>query len=484
MLVTKKRAAEAALSLLSADTFAAEKDAADATQAKVAFEQSSATVRTALTQKVTDLANRQHEYANELRAIEIVASALCGVARLRAGAVERCLRETSESLGRARAMYADAAKAHCKGQLSAARYVLGLSQILTHCLLPLDDYTTRNIYWRTGNCYKPTLADSRLTLSVHNRRLCVARLRFCANELGETCLKRKEAERLGLITGVDSASCSNARDDASASSQTPPHAVHTVHTSLLDKSSAMEHAYLSAENGATCVFVAAASSLKEARAICPAACEKVDDPLSSSVSRPDPPLPGDSPGALATVFAAIDDARVAFQSLTRPALEIEKETLAGEIEPEQEEDAREGTGAAPSRRDAVEAVAAAGTVGPVWILGLDEALNAVGNDFTFQAICEIPPTYSEITIGNDGDDDPVVAAAAARCEHAETPSVAAPKATVETEDDCAVDETGVEPLDIEIVTKQTGVSRGEAVHALKHSDGDIAAAIVGLTRKS
>ena len=165
MLVTKKRAAEAALSLLSADTFAAEKDAADATQAKVAFEQSSATVRTALTQKVKDLANRQHEYANELRAIEIVASALCGVARLRAGAVERCLRETSESLGRARAMYADAAKAHCNGQLSAARYVLGLSQILTHCLLPLDDYTTRNIYWRTGNCYKPTLADSRLTLS-------------------------------------------------------------------------------------------------------------------------------------------------------------------------------------------------------------------------------------------------------------------------------------------------------------------------------
>ena len=29
--------------------------------------------------------------------------------------------------------------------------------------------TTRNIYWRTGNCYKPTLADSRLTLFFHNR---------------------------------------------------------------------------------------------------------------------------------------------------------------------------------------------------------------------------------------------------------------------------------------------------------------------------
>jgi nascent polypeptide-associated complex subunit alpha len=49
------------------------------------------------------------------------------------------------------------------------------------------------------------------------------------------------------------------------------------------------------------------------------------------------------------------------------------------------------------------------------------------------------------------------------------------------EDDGDVDETGVEPKDIELVMAQAGVSRGKAVAALKANDGDIVSAIMELT---
>eukprot|EP01018_Ginkgo_biloba_P029195 Gb_29265 [translate_table: standard] len=44
-----------------------------------------------------------------------------------------------------------------------------------------------------------------------------------------------------------------------------------------------------------------------------------------------------------------------------------------------------------------------------------------------------------------------------------------------------VDETGVEPKDIELVMTQAGVSRAKAVKALKAADGDIVSAIMDLT---
>ncbi|KAK2637196.1 hypothetical protein Ddye_031988 [Dipteronia dyeriana] len=44
-----------------------------------------------------------------------------------------------------------------------------------------------------------------------------------------------------------------------------------------------------------------------------------------------------------------------------------------------------------------------------------------------------------------------------------------------------VDETGVEPKDIDLVLTQAGVSRGKAVKALKANDGDIVSAIMELT---
>ena len=44
-----------------------------------------------------------------------------------------------------------------------------------------------------------------------------------------------------------------------------------------------------------------------------------------------------------------------------------------------------------------------------------------------------------------------------------------------------VDETGVEPKDIELVMTQAGVSRSKAVSALKTANGDIVSAIMELT---
>ncbi|KAJ7524899.1 hypothetical protein O6H91_17G026900 [Diphasiastrum complanatum] len=52
---------------------------------------------------------------------------------------------------------------------------------------------------------------------------------------------------------------------------------------------------------------------------------------------------------------------------------------------------------------------------------------------------------------------------------------------LDAEDDEDVDDTGVEPKDIELVMTQAGVSRGKAVRALKATDGDIVSAIMELT---
>ncbi|XP_072980919.1 nascent polypeptide-associated complex subunit alpha-like protein 1 [Typha angustifolia] len=49
------------------------------------------------------------------------------------------------------------------------------------------------------------------------------------------------------------------------------------------------------------------------------------------------------------------------------------------------------------------------------------------------------------------------------------------------QDDEEVDETGVEPKDIDLVMTQAGVSRSKAVKALKAAEGDIVTAIMELT---
>ncbi|KAL6853871.1 hypothetical protein ACP4OV_019900 [Aristida adscensionis] len=63
------------------------------------------------------------------------------------------------------------------------------------------------------------------------------------------------------------------------------------------------------------------------------------------------------------------------------------------------------------------------------------------------------------------------------------PSTVIPKAepSAAAQDDEEVDETGVEPKDIELVMTQASVSRARAVKALKAADGDIVTAIMELT---
>ncbi|KAK9069293.1 hypothetical protein SSX86_013409 [Deinandra increscens subsp. villosa] len=58
---------------------------------------------------------------------------------------------------------------------------------------------------------------------------------------------------------------------------------------------------------------------------------------------------------------------------------------------------------------------------------------------------------------------------------------AEPESTSMAQDDEDVDETGVEPKDIELVMTQASVSRSKAVRALKAAEGDIVSAIMELT---
>jgi nascent polypeptide-associated complex subunit alpha len=60
-------------------------------------------------------------------------------------------------------------------------------------------------------------------------------------------------------------------------------------------------------------------------------------------------------------------------------------------------------------------------------------------------------------------------------------SKAEPSAAALEEDDADIDESGVEPKDIELVMTQASVSRPKAVKALKAADGDIVSAIMELT---
>lgn len=62
---------------------------------------------------------------------------------------------------------------------------------------------------------------------------------------------------------------------------------------------------------------------------------------------------------------------------------------------------------------------------------------------------------------------------------AAAPAAAAPASD---EADEEVDETGVEPKDIELVMSQAGCTRAKAVAALKENDGDLVNSIMSLTK--
>jgi nascent polypeptide-associated complex subunit alpha len=56
-----------------------------------------------------------------------------------------------------------------------------------------------------------------------------------------------------------------------------------------------------------------------------------------------------------------------------------------------------------------------------------------------------------------------------------------PELTAAEDDDESVDDSGVEPKDIELVMTQANVTRSKAVKALKNAEGDIVSAIMELT---
>ncbi|KAF3326215.1 nascent polypeptide-associated complex subunit alpha-like protein 1 [Carex littledalei] len=65
-------------------------------------------------------------------------------------------------------------------------------------------------------------------------------------------------------------------------------------------------------------------------------------------------------------------------------------------------------------------------------------------------------------------------------DHSHISAKPEPLATIQ-EDDEEVDETGVEPKDIELVMTQAAVSRAKAVKALKAANGDLVTAIMDVT---
>ena len=100
-----------------------------------------------------------------------------------------------------------------------------------------------------------------------------------------------------------------------------------------------------------------------------------------------------------------------------------------------------------------------------------------------------PASDTYIIFGEAKIEDLSAQAQTAAAEQFKAPDVPKPELTAKADkpaieevgDDGEVDETGVEPKDVELVMSQAGVSRAKAVKALKTNDGDIVNAIMELT---
>jgi nascent polypeptide-associated complex subunit alpha len=99
-----------------------------------------------------------------------------------------------------------------------------------------------------------------------------------------------------------------------------------------------------------------------------------------------------------------------------------------------------------------------------------------------------PASDTYIVFGEAKIEDLSAQAQSAAAEQFKQPSMpqpatraAAAPAAMEEEDEGDVDETGVEPKDVELVMTQAGVSKPKAIRALKSADGDIVSAIMELT---
>merc|ERR1712118_56707 len=100
-----------------------------------------------------------------------------------------------------------------------------------------------------------------------------------------------------------------------------------------------------------------------------------------------------------------------------------------------------------------------------------------------------PASDTYIIFGEAKIEDLSAQAQTAAAEQFKAPEVAKPELTKaaekpsieEIDDNEDVDESGVEPKDVELVMSQAGVSRTKAVKALKTNDGDIVNAMMELT---
>merc|ERR1712060_89640 len=100
-----------------------------------------------------------------------------------------------------------------------------------------------------------------------------------------------------------------------------------------------------------------------------------------------------------------------------------------------------------------------------------------------------PASDTYIIFGEAKIEDLSAQAQTAAAEQFKTPELPKPDmakmpekpAIEEVDDNEDVDESGVEPKDVELVMSQAGVTRSKAVKALKTNDGDIVNAIMELT---
>lgn len=135
-----------------------------------------------------------------------------------------------------------------------------------------------------------------------------------------------------------------------------------------------------------------------------------------------------------------------------------------------------------------------GDIMAVWIT-ISDSITARSSCFQILFVISKPDVFKSpasdtfIIFGEAKIEDLSAQAQTAAAEQFKAPDVPKPDLTKsvnkpaieEVGDDDDLDESGVEPKDVELVMSQAGVSRTKAVKALKTNDGDIVNAIMELT---
>ena len=265
-LDAERAALAARLAELTKRTDAAFDIATHAEEECAAFESSDATVRATLETRVRDLASRGEEYDAEAAAAAATAEAVEAIAAARVRAMANEVNAADACEANARARYVAAARAHAEGLAGAAR-------------------------------------------------LCLGRLRFCADEAADAGAKLERADQLGL--GAEVAA------DLRAGGR-----------SVVKK-------YLEAEEGARAVFAAAETTRRDAETVAPGETKFAAEEEEAAAGAEIGAESESSGGALADVFAEIDALRAEFEALERP--EMAAWGVESQVEGEEREEEGERT---------------------------------------------------------------------------------------------------------------------------------------------